>query len=78
MIIHRATCLQESSLTRIAVANAVNQAEMLKLLILKTATEMDGMTQREIERDLGDKVSMCNVCTCGEGWWLELSETVLG
>ena len=37
------------------------QAEMLKLLILKTASEMDKMTQKEIERDLGDKVSMCNV-----------------
>lgn len=37
------------------------QCEMLKLLILKTASEMDGMTQKEIERDLGDKVSMCNV-----------------
>ncbi|CZT44641.1 uncharacterized protein RSE6_04840 [Rhynchosporium secalis] len=36
------------------------QAEMLKLLILRTATEMDGMTQKQIERDLGDKVSMCN------------------
>ena len=37
------------------------QAAMLNLLILKTATEMDGMTQKEIERDLGDRVSMCNV-----------------
>jgi len=37
------------------------QAEMLKLLILKTAVQMDGLTQKEIERDLGDKVSMCNV-----------------
>lgn len=37
------------------------QAEMLRLLILKTASEMDNMTQKEIERDLGDKVSMCNV-----------------
>ncbi|KUJ18749.1 acyl-CoA dehydrogenase-like protein [Mollisia scopiformis] len=36
------------------------QAEMLRLLILRTASEMDKMTQREIERDLGDKVSMCN------------------
>lgn len=34
---------------------------MLKLLILKTATEMDRMTQKEIEQNLGDKVSMCNV-----------------
>lgn len=40
------------------------QAEMLRLLILKTATEMDGLTQKEIEKDLGDKVSMCNV-SCG-------------
>jgi acyl-CoA dehydrogenase len=37
------------------------QAEMLKLLILKTASEMDGLTQKEIESTLGDKVSMCNV-----------------
>jgi acyl-CoA dehydrogenase len=36
------------------------QCEMLKLLILKTATEMDKATQKEIERDLGDRVSMCN------------------
>jgi len=34
-------------------------------LILKTATEMDGMTQKEIEQDLGDKVSMCNVRSPG-------------
>jgi acyl-CoA dehydrogenase len=40
---------------------------MLKLLILKTATEMDCMTQTEIERDLGDKVSMCNVRTTALG-----------
>jgi hypothetical protein len=32
---------------------------------LKTATEMDGMTQKEIEQDLGDKVSMCNVSSPG-------------
>ncbi|KAH8594783.1 acyl-CoA dehydrogenase-like protein [Bisporella sp. PMI_857] len=36
------------------------QVEMLKLLILKTATEMDQMTQKQIESTLGDKVSMCN------------------
>ncbi|CAL3970405.1 unnamed protein product [Diplocarpon coronariae] len=36
------------------------QVAMLKLLILKTATEMDDMRQ-EIERDLGDKVSTCDV-----------------
>lgn len=43
------------------VVELTTQAEMLKLLILKTASQMDGMTQKEIERDLGDKVSMCNV-----------------
>jgi acyl-CoA dehydrogenase len=36
------------------------QAEMLRLLIRKTAWEMDRMTQVEIERKLSDKVSMCN------------------
>ena len=36
------------------------QAEMLRLLIHKTAWEMDQMTQAEIERKLSDKVSMCN------------------
>lgn len=38
------------------------QAEMLRLLILKTAAEMDQTPQKEIEKTLGDKVSMCNVC----------------
>lgn len=49
------------------IVELATQAEMLKLLILKTATDMDGMTQKEIERDLGDKVSMCNVYagSCG-------------
>ena len=38
------------------------QCEMLKLLILKTASEMDiAKSAVEIERNLGDKVSMCNV-----------------
>lgn len=41
------------------------QVEMLKLLILKTAVQMDGMTQKEIESDLGDKVAMCNVSWTG-------------
>ncbi|KAH8650526.1 acyl-CoA dehydrogenase [Tricladium varicosporioides] len=42
------------------IVELATQAEMLRLLILKTAAEMDQMTQKEIERDLGDKVSMCN------------------
>lgn len=43
------------------IVELATQAEMLKLLILKTASQMDQMTQKEIEQDLGDKVSMCNV-----------------
>ena len=36
------------------------QAEMLRLLIRKTAWEMDHMEHKEIERQISDKVSMCN------------------
>jgi alkylation response protein AidB-like acyl-CoA dehydrogenase len=36
------------------------QAEMLRLLIFKTAWEMDNMLHEEIERTISDKVSMCN------------------
>jgi len=36
------------------------QCQMLRLLIHKTATEMDSMPHKEIEHKLTDKVSMCN------------------
>ncbi|MCA3740883.1 acyl-CoA dehydrogenase, partial [Phenylobacterium sp.] len=36
------------------------QAEMLRLLIRKTAWQMDQMEHKAIERELSDKVSMCN------------------
>jgi alkylation response protein AidB-like acyl-CoA dehydrogenase len=36
------------------------QAEMARLLIRKTAWEMDRLPQREVERTLSDRVSMCN------------------
>ena len=36
------------------------QAEMLRLLVYKTAWEMDRMPHEEIEHRLGDKISMCN------------------
>jgi acyl-CoA dehydrogenase len=36
------------------------QIEMLRLLIRKTAWEMDGMPHPEVARRLSDKVSMCN------------------
>ncbi len=36
------------------------QVEMLRLLIYKTAWDMDGTEHAAIERELSDKVSMCN------------------
>jgi acyl-CoA dehydrogenase len=36
------------------------QCEMLRLLIRKTAWQMDHMEHKEIERTISDKVSMCN------------------
>jgi len=36
------------------------QTEMLRLLIRKTAWEMDQMPHKEVERQISDKVSMCN------------------
>jgi len=36
------------------------QCEMLRLLIRKTAWEMDHMEHKEVEKVLSDKVSMCN------------------
>lgn len=36
------------------------QAEMLRLLIRKTAWEMDRMSQQDVARTLSDKVAMCN------------------
>ncbi len=36
------------------------QCEMLRLLIRKTAWDMDGMEHKQIEREISDKVSMCN------------------
>ncbi|KAF2640621.1 acyl-CoA dehydrogenase NM domain-like protein [Massarina eburnea CBS 473.64] len=36
------------------------QCEMLRQLIRKTAVEMDSMPHVEVERKIGDKVSMCN------------------
>jgi alkylation response protein AidB-like acyl-CoA dehydrogenase len=36
------------------------QCEMLRMLIYKTAWQMDNMPHKEIEKTLSDKVSMCN------------------
>ena len=42
------------------VVELVSEAEMLRLLIFKTAWEMDQMTKPEVAIRLSDKVSMCN------------------
>ncbi|MCH7629125.1 MULTISPECIES: acyl-CoA dehydrogenase family protein [Novosphingobium] len=36
------------------------QCEMLRALIYKTAWQMDRMEHKQVERDLSDKISMCN------------------
>jgi len=36
------------------------QIEMLRLLIYKTAWQMDRMEHKQVERELSDKISMCN------------------
>ena len=36
------------------------QCEMLRLMIYKTAWEMDALDHKEIEKTMSDKVSMCN------------------
>ncbi|MGQ5702215.1 acyl-CoA dehydrogenase family protein [Sandaracinobacteroides sp. A072] len=42
------------------LAELATQCEMLRLLIRKTAWEMDQMTHPEVEKRISDKVSMCN------------------
>ncbi len=52
--------LAENQAIQFPLVELATQAEMLRLLIRKTAWEMDQMTQVQIEHDLSDKVSMCN------------------
>jgi acyl-CoA dehydrogenase len=52
--------LAENQAIQWPLVELATQAEMLRLLIRKTAWEMGRMTQDEIERTLSDKVSMCN------------------
>lgn len=58
------TPLSSHQAIQFPIVELSTQAEMLELLILRTAVRMDGASQLEIERDLGGQVSMCNVCTC--------------
>jgi acyl-CoA dehydrogenase len=52
--------LAENQAIQWPLVELATQAEMLRLLIRKTAWDMDGMPHAEIERQLSDKVSMCN------------------
>jgi acyl-CoA dehydrogenase len=52
--------LAENQAIQWPLVELATQAEMLRLLIRKTAWQMGRMTQDEIELQLSDKVSMCN------------------
>ena len=52
--------LSENQAIQFPLVELATQAEMLRLLIRKTAWEMDRMPHKAIERALSDRVSMCN------------------
>jgi acyl-CoA dehydrogenase len=52
--------LAENQAIQWPLVELATQAEMLRLLIRKTAWQMDHMPHAEIERQISDKVSMCN------------------
>ncbi|MGY3422715.1 acyl-CoA dehydrogenase [Bradyrhizobium sp. F1.13.4] len=52
--------LAENQAIQFPLVELATQAEMLRLLIRKTAWEMDKLTEEQIERTLSDRVSMCN------------------
>jgi acyl-CoA dehydrogenase len=52
--------LAENQAIQWPLVELATQAEMLRLLIRKTAWEMDRMPHKEVERQISDKVSMCN------------------
>lgn len=52
--------LAENQAIQWPLVELATQAEMLRLLIRKTAWEMDRMPHKQIEHELSDKVSMCN------------------
>ncbi|MBA4780030.1 acyl-CoA dehydrogenase family protein [Sphingomonas ursincola] len=52
--------LAENQAIQFPLVELATQAEMLRLLIRKTAWDMDNMPHKAIERELSDKVSMCN------------------
>jgi acyl-CoA dehydrogenase len=52
--------LSENQAIQWPLVELQTQCEMLRLLIRKTAWQMDRMEHKEIERTISDKVSMCN------------------
>jgi len=52
--------LSDNQAIQFPIVELSTQIEMLRLLIHKTAWEMDHMEHKEIEKTLSDKVSMCN------------------
>jgi alkylation response protein AidB-like acyl-CoA dehydrogenase len=52
--------LAENQAIQFPLVELATQVEMLRLLIHKTAWEMDRMPHAEFERRISDKVSMCN------------------
>ena len=52
--------LSENQAIQWPLVELATQAEMLRLLIRKTAWQMDRMPHKQIEHELSDKVSMCN------------------
>ncbi|HEY9219408.1 MAG TPA: acyl-CoA dehydrogenase family protein [Phenylobacterium sp.] len=52
--------LAENQAIQWPLVELATQTEMLRLLIRKTAWEMDRMPHKQIEREISDKVSMCN------------------
>ena len=52
--------LSRNQAIQFPLVELATQCEMLRLLIRKTAWEMDHLDHKEIERQISDKVSMCN------------------
>jgi acyl-CoA dehydrogenase len=52
--------LAKNQAIQFPLVELATQCEMLRLLIRKTAWEMDQMGKIEVEKKLSDKVSMCN------------------
>ncbi|MEZ5657150.1 MAG: acyl-CoA dehydrogenase [Burkholderiaceae bacterium] len=54
------TELARNQAIQFPLVELATQCEMLRLLIYKTALEMDQLPHAQIERELSDKVAMCN------------------